>query len=249
MKGLKVLLALLLVASVGCIKVDQNLTINKDGSGTMAVRYGMAEQTIVQMEAMSEMTKNMPQMEGVEEPKDENPFDFNEETIREQFKELEENGVELESVESETEDGWKYMNIKFSFKDLNALAKTDFFKGSSLSLTKNDDGNYVLVQNSGDMTGMNPGGDAEMDPEMEKMMLQQMAPMFAGMRIAMTINAPGKIIETNASEKEGDNSASWIYDVDKDPDCILDMQKSDVRIVFDGEGVELPEINIEPDTE
>jgi len=249
MKSLKVLLALLLVVSVGCIKIDQDLTINKDGSGTMAVRYGMSEQTITQMEAMKEMTKNMPQMEGEEVPEDENPFDFDEETIREGFKELEKDGIKLESVKSETKDAWKYMDITFSFKDLNALAETEFFKGSSLSLTKNDEGNYVLVQESGDMTGMNPGGDAEMDPEMQKMMMKQMAPMFAGMRVAMTINTPGKIIETNASEKKGDDSASWIYDVDKDPDCILDMQKSTVRIVFEGKGIDLPEININPDAE
>ncbi|NCC51654.1 MAG: hypothetical protein EOM20_10605 [Spartobacteria bacterium] len=248
MKGLNVLLGLLLAATVGCIKVEQDLTIDKDGSGSMVVQYGMAEQSIAQMEAMKEMAENMPDVEGEEAPDDDNPFDFDEETIREQFKALEKDGVKLTSVKSEAKDGWKYMNIAFSFEDLNALAKTDFFKGSAISLTKDAEGNYVLVQKSGNMTGMNQG-DVEMDPEMEKMMLQQMAPMFAGMRIAMTIKTPGKILETNASVRDGDDKASWIYDVDKDPNCILQMQKADIRVVFEGEGVTLPEINIEADAE
>jgi hypothetical protein len=249
MKSIRVILVLLLMATAGCIKVDQTLSLNKDGSGTLAVRYGMSEQTIAQMESMKEMQKNMPDAEGMGEAEDDNPFDFDEEEIRDQFKDLQEEGIELEEVKSEVKDGWKYMNVKFKFDDLNALAKTDFFKGSSLSLSKDADGNYVLVQQSGEMdTGMGPGADAEMDPEMEKQMMMQMAPMFAGMRVAMTIHTPTAIIESNATEQQ-DDSASWVYDVDKDPESLLKMKNSNFRLVFSGKGVDLPEINIEPEEE
>jgi len=44
-----------LLALTGCIKVDQTLTLNADGTGTLALRYGMSEQTLAQLKAMEQM--------------------------------------------------------------------------------------------------------------------------------------------------------------------------------------------------
>jgi hypothetical protein len=237
MKLVRVLLVLLVAVAAGCIKVDQTLTLNKDGSGELAVSYGMSEQTIAQMEAMKEMSKNMAEANGEPVEDDDSPFDFNEDDVREQFAKLKDKGITLKSVKSETRDGWKYMNLVVAFKDMNALAETDFFSDSQLSLTKDADGNYVLLQKSGDF-GM---GEEGQSPEQQKAMMEQMKPMFAGMRIAMTIKVPTKVLETNATE-HNDNSASWIYDIDKDSDALSKMQ-NDMKLVFVGKGVNLPVIN------
>ncbi len=172
---------------------------------------------------------------------DDNAFDFDEEKIRKEFSEIEEEGITLTSVSTEVKDGWKYMNVKFTAKSLDALAETDFFEDANMSLTKDDEGNYVLLQkNSSDMMG---GDDNEdMTPEMKQMMMQQMLPMLKGMEVKMSVKVPGKIIDTNAKEVNGD-IATWAYDVDKDPSFITEMESmDDMRIVFASEGLDLPEI-------
>ena len=148
---------LLMIAGAGCLKMDQTLTINKDGSAMLDMSYGMQESTIAQMEAMEKMSEQMAAQMGEEgedvgdEDDDSDSFEFNEESIREDFKELEEHGVELVDLNSEIKDGWKFINMKVRFQDLKSLAKTDFFKDSDMSLKRNADGNYVLSQKSDDM--------------------------------------------------------------------------------------------------
>ncbi|MBK5970080.1 hypothetical protein Thiosp_03265 [Thiorhodovibrio litoralis] len=237
---------LVLVAALvlgGCVKVEQTLTLEKDGSGTLDVRYGMSEQTIAQMEAMQQMTESMGQ-EAAEDSGSEPPFDFDEAEVREQFETEAPEGIELVSLSSESVDGWKYMNLKLTFDDLAALQQTDFFSDSELSLTKNADGNYVLVQSTGAGEAMPPtppdGSDAA-----QNAMMQQMAAMFAGMRIATTVVAPSEVIESNATESDG-REASWVFDVDEDPTVLSKLQNMTLRMVFKGKGVDISEFSSAP---
>lgn len=229
----------LLLATAGCIKVDQTLTLNKDGSGTLDIRYGMSEQTIAQLEAMEQMSKSM----GGEETggDQDSPFDFDENKVREEFEADKPEGVELVSVASETVDGWKYMQLVLKFDDLASLKKTDFFAESDLSITKDAEGNYVLVQKSGAGDNLGTPDDEGMDKAMQQQMMQQMAAMFAGMRIATSIVVPTSIVETNATEVSG-NKASWVFDIDKDPQALTKIEDMDLRVVFSADGVNLPEI-------
>ncbi len=244
-----VIIAALAMGLVGCIKVDQTLSLNKDGSGQLAIKYGMSEQTIAQMEAMKKMAENMPKPEGTEAEADDDaedsPFDFDEAKIRAKLEKLDPKGITVKSVTSEVKDGWKYMNVSIEFKDLNALLETDFYDNNTLSLTKNAEGNYELLQQSEDYNMGGPDKDA-MDPEMEKQMLQQMAPLLKGMSVAMRVVLPTEVLDTNATEKNG-NEVSWIYDMDKDPDLLMKMDKTSMRVVFSGKDVNLPEIKPEPE--
>lgn len=216
-----------LLVGAGCMKVDQTLSIHKDGSAELQVSYGMSEQTVEQMKAMQAMGEK----DKGEKP-EANPFDFDEAKIREQMKPMEKEGVKLLEVKTEKKDGWQFMHLKLAIDSLPNLMKTEFFKDDALTLTRNADGNYVFEQKSG-----GEGNDEQMNEEMMK----QMLPMFAGFRAAMTIKTPSDIIETNATEK-GDKSASWIYDVDKDPSALMKAQKANMRLVFSGKGLNLPEI-------
>ncbi len=74
----------------------------------------------------------------------------------------------------------------------------------------------------------------EMDPEM----LNQMAAMFAGMRIANQFVVPTEIIETNATEVDG-RSAAWIYDIENDPAILTQLQDFNMRVVFSSEGASI----------
>lgn len=245
-KWMMYLSVLILVMSAGCVKVEQTLTLNADGSGSLDMMYGMSEESIEQMEAMQAMAANMPDGEGMEGAAD--SFAFDESTIREEFEKLEQKGVELQNVSSNLKDGWKYMNLSFSFEDLEALSKTDFFKNSSIKITKTADGNYELTQSSAQMdNGMGQGMDG-MDEATKNMVMQQMMPMYKGMRIAMKLKLPGKILDSNATKTEGDTVA-WVYDVDADPDSIMSMGSEPMKVTFEGKGVDLPEIDIQAEGE
>ncbi|MCF7838403.1 MAG: hypothetical protein K9N49_07210 [Candidatus Marinimicrobia bacterium] len=231
---------LVLALGSGCIKLNQTVEIKPDGSGVLNMTYGMSEQTIAQMESMKAMGGEMA--EGDED--DGNPFDFDEEKLRAAFAEKGLEGVELLDVKSSVKEGWKYMTVRLAFENLAALGKTDFFEDNGLSLAKTEAGNYVLTQASADESA---GEQEEMDmddPAMQAMM-QQMAPMFAGMRIEMTIKTPGKVISSNATE-QGEDQVRWVYDVDADPSVISKMQKLSLRVEFDGTGLDLEPFTAPP---
>ncbi|MDD2237880.1 MAG: hypothetical protein PHP44_05430 [Kiritimatiellae bacterium] len=221
----------------GCVKMDQTLTINDDGSASVEMSYGMSEAMVNQMEAMKKMSASM----GEEEEEDDS-FDFDEQSIRDRFAGLKEEGITLDSVSTEVKDGWKYINMKYSTKDLAALAKTDLAENSKMSLKKNADGNYVLLQKNSDY---NMGDDSEeTSPEMKEMMMKQMLPMMKGMQVAFRVKVPGEIIESNATEVQG-KEVAWVYDVDKDPSFILNADKmEDMKVVFSGKGLSLEDIEI-----
>lgn len=228
------LVCLFIALLAGCLRVDQTLTIKADGSGELDMSYAMQESTIRQMEQMAKMQASQ---EDPEAQTDGDQFEFNEESLRKQLAPYEEQGVEIIAIDSKTAEGWKTMHVRLGFKDLDALMKTDSMKDSNLSIKKTPEGNYVLLQQSGDDADADGTGEQDMTPEM----LQQMAPMFAGMKIVQRIKVPGKIIKSNASEVVGD-TASWIYDVDKDPSVINKIRKLNMEIEFEGKGLDLKEI-------
>ncbi|TVQ89153.1 MAG: hypothetical protein EA400_08010 [Chromatiaceae bacterium] len=226
----------LLLAATGCVKVDQTLALNKNGSGTFEIRYGMAEQTIAQLEAMQQMSQAMGEEMEVEQ---DTPFEFDEARVRADFEENRVDGVELLAVDSEVVDGWKYMQIKLRFDSLEALAETSFFEDSGMSLSRDAAGNYVLTQRSGngDALGAEEAGAAEM----QQQMMAQMAAMFSGLRIVNRIETPTDIVESNATEVRG-RQATWVFDVDEDPNVLTQLDNLDLRVVFKGRGLNLPEI-------
>lgn len=227
------------LALSGCIKVDQTLSISPDGSGTLDMRYGMSEQTLAQLEAMEQMAAGMKQQGMEVESESDSPLDFDEAQVRKKFADEKYEGIDLLNISSETRDGWRYMQLKLAFDDLDSLKKTDFFKDSGLSITKGADGNYVLVQKPGsdemDMSGAGGGTGAAMDEKM----VQGMAAMFAGLHIEMNVVVPGEVIESNATQVEG-NRASWVYDIAEDPQVLTKLNgKEEMRLVFSGKGLDL----------
>ena len=241
MRSLHLLLLLIVAVAIsGCIKIDQTMTLNKDGSGELDIRYGMSEQAIAQLKAMEEMGEAMGEGGGVEMDAD-TPFDFDfdEAKVREEFEAQAIDGVDLLSATSETVDGWRYMAMKLSFDSLAALKQTDFFDDNELSLTRDAEGNYVLTQRASDADAPAIGQGA--DDEMTDQMLQQMAAMFAGMRIASRVVVPTEIIETNATEVDG-RMAAWIFDIDENPAVMKELESLNMRVVFSSKGASLGEL-------
>jgi len=225
MKRFLALAILAAFAAAGCMKMEQEVTLKADGSADVHLVFGMKK----------EMFQGDPAKEA----------EFSEEGFRKRFEEEDRAGVELKSVEVEEKDGWKYADIEMSCKDL-AIALTTAAgdagpKAKSFSLTKNDEGNYVL-EIKDENAGKIGGGD--MPPEQKKKMQEMMKAQMAGLRIAITYKLPGDIVETNAHTK-GKREASWVFDADKDPDFFEKLEaagKEPIRVVFEGKGLELNEI-------
>jgi hypothetical protein len=224
--GLSVLVLLL----AGCIKVDQTLTLNADGSGRLALRYGMSEQTLAQLKAMEQLAAQGG--EGLSMEQD-TPFEFDPEQVREDFAADKPDGVELVDVSSEVVDGWKYIDLEVAFDDIRALKRTELFEDSELAIEPLANGDYRIMQRSGDE---DLSGDAA-----GQELMQQMAQLLAGFRIAQTLIVPGDIIETNAPEVDG-RTATWVFDIEQDPNVIQTLNETDLSLTFSGDGVELPAV-------
>jgi hypothetical protein len=266
-KSWPVLLGLCLLL-FGCIEVDETLTLAPDGSGTLEVVYGMPEQIVAQMEAvqaMSERTKRRdhgPQAEdkgqdtgentgpntgqnggqgSAEPPTDpEIGLEFDPIELKRAFKRYEPQGVYLESADTETRDGWRFTCLKVHFKNLKGLLDTELFEGRRLSLVRQPNGHYRLSLSDGrGQEGRPPDGataaakSAEREPTT--------AAMLEGFHVATTVHIPGHILETNAHRRSA-ASAVWEYDIAKDPTALTRMGEERPYIVFEGEGLRLPEI-------
>lgn len=225
--------ALIVAAACGCIKFDQSITLNKDGSGEAKVVYAMTQQTLDQIKAMEEAGKKMAEQGEGSMTSSESPFEFDKAKIEEQFKKYQDLKVTLKSATTEDKDGWKYMTVVMDFKDISKLKDTEIFKDSKISIVKDASGNYVVSAPMGtDKLGQTPENEEQM---------KAMLPMFKGMRLALTLNTPTDIIETTSKTKTA-RSASWVYDIDADPNALINMNKDEVKVVFDGKGVTIPEI-------
>ena len=67
-----------------------------------------------------------------------------------------------------------------------------------------------------------------------------MAQLMEGFRAVIRVRTPGRILETNAPEKT-DNSATWTFDLEKDPQALQKIQRLAPRIVFEGKGLKIPD--------
>ena len=217
-------------AAAGCMKMEQEVTLKADGSADVHLVFGMKK----------EMFGGDPAKEA----------EFSEESFRKKFEEEDKEGVELKSVKVEEKEGWKYADIEMACKDLStavtATAGDAGPKAKAFSLTKNDEGNYVLEikdENAGKM------GGGDMPPEQKKKMQEMMKARMAGLRIAITYKLPGDVLETNAHTK-GKREVSWVFDADKDPDFFEKLEaagKEPIRVVFEGKGLDLKEIKPDDD--
>ena len=236
------LAGLALIGAGGCMKLEQELTLNADGSADIKMSYAMSEQAIAQLEAMKQMAEKNPDVKM--ESSGPNLI-FDEAKIRADI-EKKGGGVEIKSCKVETKDGWKHVTLELHGKDLAAAAKATEASGNKggMSLSKNADGNYVLdMGGTKDMAG---GDDGKKDPQQKAQEQQMMKAMMAGLRVAIKVNVPGDVVETTAFEKDK-RSASWVLDIN-DPkffDRGEELGKKGAKVVFSGKGLALKEFKSE----
>ena len=234
-------LCLLVCLAPGCLRVENTLTIKKDGSGEIDLEYSVSESAIRQLKAMRKLQGQMA-MAAEESVADDEETRYaymflmpDEDQIRRECERYARHGITVDNLKIETRNAWRHVDMKILFTNLKGLAATDVFKYVGFALAKNSDGNYVFYRAAEPKQGFNPP-DCE-DPTVVRML----SPILGGFRVNLILKTPGRIVRTNASRKSGYTSI-WTYDFERDPAAVVKIQTHRLITIFDSSGLDLPEI-------
>jgi len=244
MRILRLALVALLILATGCLKVDQTLSINDDGSGSLQVEYSVSEQAISQLRAMRKLTQQMAAATGEQAaaiPKDDRAYmllDPQKQSLTAELEKLKPYGVTVDELEVETRNARRNVRVQLRFKSLAEVAKSDWFVEYGFLLYKGPRGNYVF-----DRPASGTGDDSVMDfssPEMVRLL----NPLLTGFSVISKVRTPGVILRTNA-HRHSQHVAQWQFDFDEDPNALVGLQNQRMLILFEGRGVTLPTIKPE----
>lgn len=220
-------LFLAVLAGAGCVRVEQTLTLKADGSGTLALRYGMSAADLAKMEAME---RSHLAEEGVTNAAPTNPFEFDEAVVRKDFENYRDLGVTLDDIRTETVEGWTYLQLKVSFASLEGLGRTELIADRKVALHRLSDGRYEFSQSFVD------GLEGESEVELQALM----ADLMKGFRAVLRVEVPGTVVSANADQREA-QAVAWTFDVDQDPQALARVRKAALSVVFEGAGLNLPD--------
>ena len=155
------------------------------------------------------------------------------EDIRGDLAPYEEFGVRLMAAEVGDVADRKRIRVMLAFDDIRSLARTAFFADNRVSLYLDQQGDYVLEQRMASASpdefqvnlsppGTTSGGDL---PE--------------GFRAVFEVAVPGRIVRANADVML-ERTARWILAPESQPEAIRFARGAPMRLVFDGEGLDLP---------
>jgi len=229
----------------GCVKMEEEFTIKPDGSGTVSLKYSIAEQSISQIHAMRVLTVELAaaQAPSTNKPEvvpdgfDRYLFDPVDNDLRALLRSYASYGVTAEKVEVRTHDARREVEIKADFKDLAQLSKTGLFKQYGFKLSRLQNGQYQLFRAA--VTNDPEALAVFSDPES----LRQVTPLLSGFNVSLNVRVPGKIIKSSAPERGvTPYSATWVFDFDREPKAFVDLQRQEFNVIFEAGNVRLPEI-------
>jgi hypothetical protein len=245
---------LLMLAGAGCVRMHSNTIIEKDGSGTATLEFGLSASVA---EAIEEMQALNP--EGGDEM---DMPDFAEIDRKEIEQAIAPYDVKLTEFEKTDAEGRKALKLGFAFKDLKGLsaAMTAAMDsegggdGQGMGIFDAGDGNLVLKQATYDFSDMprpekkekateeaaeaETETPAEPDPEMAQKQMAAMGKLMGAMAeldVRLEITVPGDIIETNAPMQDGRTSV-WVINSEN---MMTQGQDMDPVITFSGKGLKI----------
>ena len=227
----------------GCVKMEEEFAIKPDGSGTLSLKYSIAEETISQIHAMRVLTTELATAQPQDKPAvvpggfDRYLFDPVDGDLRALLRSYEPYGVTAEKVEVRTRNARREVEIKASFKDLAQLSKTEFFKQYGFKLGRNQSSQYVLSRAA--VTNDPEALAVFSDPES----VRQVTPLLSGFDVSLNVRVPGRIIKSSAPQRTmTPYSATWVFDFDSEPKAFVNLQRQDFSVTFEAGNVRLPEI-------
>ncbi|MFM8979225.1 MAG: hypothetical protein ACKOSS_01995 [Planctomycetia bacterium] len=192
----------------GCMKLDQSVSVSKDGSGTVNMKMVM---DMGKMEELMAMFKGMqpPAAEGQEQ---EDPAKELEEKldIEEMKKQLAgRKGLEVVSATpiDDAEKKLKGFEAKIKFATLEDWFRSGMDTMHTTKLEQAGDGLWKLTRQR-DLPGGAEGGGEEAAAQME-MFKPMLEPMMGELSMTFSISVPGTIVETTGKKDESGKVVSW----------------------------------------
>ena len=227
-----------------CFQFETEITVNKDGSGTIVEEMILGAQMVQMMEMAAAQGGGA----------DQNPLaDLKDEAKAKQKAASYGEGVSLVKIEDVNKDRGKGVRVTYKFTDINkvsfnpsgAVAQMgDLDESTSEALAQAKDANATFKLVDGKLTITLPDGEDEgdlpedtdndlpddfdpNDPQMAMMM-----EMFKGMKMGAKVTVKPGIAETNATHRNGDTITLFEVNFDqllKNPAGMKSLQKINMR--------------------
>ncbi|HMN49898.1 MAG TPA: hypothetical protein PKD67_12210 [Ignavibacteriaceae bacterium] len=229
----------------GCIQVNTKVNLNKDGSGTI-------EETFLMKNSVIDMMKEF--ILAFDSTKGQDFKIFNEEELKARQSSFGE-GVKYISGEKILIDGYEGFKVIYSFADINKIkinpspedkmplgndemAATDSIQGEDLTFDFYKGNPSILVINfpkqpkneeNSSIDDTTENSTEVEDSTFNAVQMQKVIDMFDGMKISLSFNFNGNIVQTDATHTNG--STITLMDVDfseilKHKEILEELQKS-----------------------
>ncbi|MCP4570772.1 MAG: hypothetical protein GY838_00310 [bacterium] len=247
MKKLVLAMATLLALTslTGCLRMHNEVVLEKDGSGSMTFEMGIT-QTVA--DALQEMQALDPTNQDMEMP---SLDEMNKDDIQKAVKPYD---VKLTKFDRSTVDGRENIAMAFDFKDLKGMSAAmsavmgGAGDGDGLGIYDAGDGNFVLKQATYDFSDMpmpekkeaetEPAAPTAQTPEVMQKQMELMGKLMGSLSeldVRMAITVPGDIVESNAPEQDGRTSI-WIINGEN---MMTQGQNMEPVITFSGKGLKI----------
>ena len=227
----------------GCLKCEVLLDLDKSGSGSLETSYSISENAVAQLKSMVKLSKQLGQMSGESaESTLKNPelllfLDPSEEKLLARLNQYKKFGLEVDKLRVKSRNSWRSVDLRVEFDSIAEIAKTDFFPNIGFSLYKRKSGDYVFFRQN--FNAGNPNKSVVQTPSAQRLI----TPIIEGFDVTVKVHTPTRVLDTNADSR-GLNSATWIFDQDKDPKSFQRLQNQEYIILLDGAGMAIPDIKI-----
>jgi hypothetical protein len=223
-------------ALCGCVRVEQDLVILPDGSGSVRIVYGVKDEDLQRMRMLA---AQMALLDPSLAPADVDWMTaFDETIIRQEWDKMDYEGLALRSVQTELKEGWRFMRADIRFDTLQHVLDAGLYNEGHISLTRGPDGQYGYQQSlnlNRSMKALPPGMAMS---GMESML----AMMLKDFHATISVEAPGDILRSNADRVEG-RKAVWVLK-GTDPKVVARIKDLDLRLMFEGRGVTIPDASM-----
>jgi hypothetical protein len=246
------IVALAATALTGCVQMQSDTIIEKDGSGTATMKLSLSP-------GMAEAMKEMEDL-GMNEGQDMDVPEFDKITKEDLEKATKGHGVKITKFEKDTTDGNMMVDIGLEFEDLKGLSYVmgsimGDDPGDGMGIFETADGNYVLKQafydfpeepaeeseeakseEEGSLQTEGPVLTDEEKAQKQMALMGKMMGAMAEMDIKFTITVPGEVIESNAPVVEGNtsiwaiNAGNMMSQQDNDMDPVITFSSKGLKI-------------------
>ncbi len=218
------------LALAGCLQVDQELTLNPDGSGHLSARYTIDR---VQLDTLAAAIAQAPHHQPGVPPSPDSAalFQVDEEAVRKEFRSYAEAGLTLQSLHVIESNGARTVHVEVDFKTVSGLAGCEFFADDSLVLERAPAGRYRLRQEPPlqvHLAGGLRGQQAAVESALDRVQRAFTA------RLRVTV--PGEIVGTTADQRQG-RTAIWTFDPARDPQALTRARRTPLSVEFSGDGL------------